>query len=38
MIKINKIVNEIVEGASDVQTRIMTPKEAVSLGSFSFIW
>ena len=35
MIKINKIVNEMVEGASDVQTRIMTPKEAVSLGALA---
>ena len=26
MIKINKIVNEVVEGSSDVQTRIMTLK------------
>tara|TARA_B100000945_G_scaffold85498_1_gene66367 strand:- start:806 stop:2377 length:1572 start_codon:yes stop_codon:yes gene_type:complete len=35
MIKINKIVNEMVEGASDVQTRIMTPKEAISLGALA---
>ena len=35
MIKINKIVNEMVEGASNVQTRIMTPKEAVSLGALA---
>ena len=35
MNKINKIVNEMVEGASDVQTRIMTPKEAVSLGALA---
>mgnify|MGYP001466200773 CR=1 FL=1 len=35
MIKINKTVNEMVEGASDVQTRIMTPKEAVSLGALA---
>jgi Alanyl-tRNA synthetase len=35
MTKINKIVNEMVEGASDVQTRIMTPKEAVSLGALA---
>ena len=35
MIKINKIVNEMVEGASDVQTRIMTPKEAVGLGALA---
>ena len=32
MIKINNIVNEIIAGSSDVQTRIMTPKEAVSMG------
>ena len=35
MIKINKIVNEMVNGASDVQTRIMTPKEAVNLGALA---
>ena len=35
MIKINKIVNEMVVGASEVQTRIMTPKEAVSLGALA---
>ena len=35
MVKINKIVNEIVNGASDVQTRIMTPKEAVNLGALA---
>ena len=35
MIKINKIVNEVVEGSSDVQTRIMTPKEAVSMGALA---
>ena len=29
MIKINKIVNDFVTGSSEVQTRIMTPKEAV---------
>ena len=33
--KINKIVNDIVEGSSDVQTRIMTPKEAVSMGALA---
>ncbi len=33
--KINKIVNNIVEGSSDVQTRIMTPKEAVSMGALA---
>ena len=35
MIKINNIVNEIVSGSSDVQTRIMTPKEAVSMGALA---
>ncbi len=33
--KINKIVNEIVNGSSDVQTRIMSPKEAVNLGALA---
>ena len=31
----NKIVNEIVAGSTDVQTRIMTPKEAVSMGALA---
>ena len=35
MIKINNIVNEIVLGASEVQTRIMTPKEAVNMGALA---
>ena len=35
MIKINNIVNEIVAESSDVQTRIMTPKEAVSMGALA---
>jgi alanyl-tRNA synthetase len=35
MIKINKIVNDFVTGSSDVQTRIMTPKEAVELGALA---
>ncbi len=35
MVKINKIVNEMVKGASDIQTRIMTPKEAVGLGALA---
>ena len=35
MLKINKIVNDIVQGSSEVQTRIMTPKEAVSLGALA---
>ena len=35
MKKINNIVNEIVNGSTDVQTRIMTPKEAVSMGALA---
>jgi len=35
MNKINNIVNEIIAGSSDVQTRIMTPKEAVSMGALA---
>ena len=35
MEKINNIVNEIVVGSTDVQTRIMTPKEAVSMGALA---
>ena len=35
MSKINNIVNEIVAGSSDVQTRIMTPKEAVKMGALA---
>ncbi len=35
MIKINKIVNKIVEDSTDVQTRIMTPKEAVKMGALA---
>ncbi len=35
MNKINNKVNEIVAGSSDVQTRIMTPKEAVSMGALA---
>jgi len=35
MEKINNIVNEIVVGSSEVQTRIMTPKEAVSMGALA---
>ena len=35
MSKINNIVNEIVLGSSDVQTRIMTPKEAVRMGALA---
>ncbi|MDC0370008.1 alanine--tRNA ligase [Pelagibacteraceae bacterium] len=35
MSKINKIVNDYVTGSSDIQTRIMTPKEAVKLGALA---
>ena len=35
MKKINAVVNEIVDSGSDVQTRIMTPKEAVKLGALA---
>ena len=35
LVKINNIVNEIVAGSTDVQTRIMTPKEAVSMGALA---
>ena len=35
MTKINKIVNEIVAGSTDVQTRIMTPKEAINMGALA---
>ena len=35
MTKINKIVNDFVDGSSEVQTRIMTPKEAVGLGALA---
>ena len=35
MIKINKVVNNIVEGSSEVQTRVMTPKEAVKMGALA---
>ncbi|MDC0628678.1 alanine--tRNA ligase [Pelagibacteraceae bacterium] len=35
MSKINKIVNDFVNESSDVQTRIMTPKEAVGLGALA---
>jgi len=35
MTKINNVVNEIVQGSSDVQTRIMTPKEATSMGALA---
>ncbi len=35
MLKINKIVNKIVEGSTEVQTRIMTPKEAIKMGALA---
>jgi alanyl-tRNA synthetase len=35
MSKINKIVNDFIIGSTDVQTRIMTPKEAVELGALA---
>jgi alanyl-tRNA synthetase len=35
MTKINNIVNDIVTGSTDVQTRIMTPKEAVKMGALA---
>ena len=35
MIKINKAVNEVVDGATEIQTRIMTPKEAVKMGALA---
>ena len=35
MNKINKTVNDLVAGSSGVQTRIMTPKEAVGLGALA---
>ena len=35
MVKINKIVNEIVDGSTEVQTRIMTPKEAIKMGALA---
>ena len=35
MSKINEIVNKIVNESTEVQTRIMTPKEAVSMGALA---
>jgi len=35
MSKINKLVNEIVDASTDVQTRIMTPQEAVKMGALA---
>ena len=37
MIKINNIVNEIVLGASEVQTRIMTPKKQLTWGLLLYL-
>ena len=35
MSKINEVVNDIVKASSEVQTRIMTPKEAVKMGALA---
>jgi alanyl-tRNA synthetase len=35
MNKINKVVNEIVESSTEVQTRVMTPKEATKMGALA---
>ena len=35
IIKINQIVNQIVDGSTEIQTRIMTPKEAVKIGALA---
>ena len=35
MVEINNTVNSIINGSSDIQTRIMTPKEAVSMGALA---
>mgnify|MGYP001390369345 FL=1 len=35
MTKINNIVNDTVTGSTEVQTRIMTPKEAVKMGALA---
>ena len=35
MMKINKVVNKIVEDSTEVQTRIMTPKEAIKMGALA---
>ncbi len=35
MIKINNFVNDVVAGSSEIQTRIMTPKEAVKMGALA---
>ena len=35
MVKINKTVNDIIEASTEVQTRIMTPKEAIKMGALA---
>ncbi len=35
MTKINKVVNDIINASTEVQTRIMTPKEAVKMGALA---
>ncbi len=35
MIAINKVVNDVIEAGSDVQTRVMTPKEAIKMGALA---
>ena len=35
MAQINQVVNQIVEDSTEVQTRIMTPKEAVKMGALA---
>ncbi len=35
MTKINKVVNKMVEGSTEVQTRIMTPKKAIKMGALA---
>ena len=35
MTEINKVVNQIVATGGEVQTRIMTPKEAVNMGALA---
>ena len=37
MVKINKTVNDIVEASTEVQTRIMTPKEAIKMGALALL-
>ena len=35
MVQINTVVNEIVDGSTEVQTRIMTPREAIKMGALA---